>query len=208
MLYENAITPAALELLKQLSSCKELDEFGLGGGTSIALRIGHRISIDLDFFINKEFDTARLFDFITKKFPSAELLFEKNQTLLFIVNDIKTDFVLYPFPWLHPFEVTNGIKLVSIYDIIPMKLQAVSIRNAKKDYWDISALLQQFTLQEMLTIFKNKFPQIDTGFIVHSLTDFEKADTERDPDKLTNITWEDIKSELNNKVRQFTEESL
>lgn len=208
MLYENAVTPPALGLLKQLLSYKELDEFGLGGGTSIALWLGHRISVDLDLFTNKEFDTAWLFHFITKKFPSAELLFEKNQTLIFNIDDIKTDFVLYPFPWLHPFDVMEGIKLVSLADIIPMKLQAVSTRNAKKDYWDIAALLQQFSLQEMLKIFKNKFPQIDIGFIIHNLTDFEKADTELDPDKLTNITWEEIKSELINKVKQFTEESV
>lgn len=36
---------------------------------------------------------------------------------------------------------------------IPMKLQAVSNRNAKKDYWDIAALLKQYPLSEMLKIF-------------------------------------------------------
>lgn len=78
----------------------------------------------------------------------------------------------------------------------------------KKDYWDIAALLRQFSLHEMLKIFKEKFPQIDTGFIIHSLTDFEKADTELDPDTLTNITWLEIKSQLINEIRIFTEDSL
>lgn len=42
-------SPAALELLEKIYAIKELEQFGLGGGTSLALRMGHRISIDLDF---------------------------------------------------------------------------------------------------------------------------------------------------------------
>jgi predicted nucleotidyltransferase component of viral defense system len=170
--------------------------------------LGHRISVDLDFFTNEEYDTQSIFHLITKEFPSTELLFKKNQTILFSVNDIKVDFVLYPFPWLKPFEIFDGIRLLDLADIIPMKLQSVSNRNAKKDYWDIAALLDKFSLDEMLKIFKQKFPQIDTGFIIHSLTDFEKADSELDPDTLNNVTWPEIKSKLINEVRKYTESLL
>lgn len=208
MLQQNAIPPATLELLKEISAFKELESFGLGGGTSIALRLGHRLSVDLDFFTNTEFDTSGLFQVITKKFPSSELLFEKNQTMLFSINDVKVDFVLYPFPWLMPFNIIDGMQLLSLNDIIPMKLQAVSNRNAKKDYWDIAALLKQYTLDEMLNIFMMKFPQIDTGFIIHSLTDFEKADSELDPDTYHNITWGEIKFQLITEVRNYTKKSL
>ncbi len=55
-----------------------------------------------------------------------------------------------------------------------MKLQAASNSNAKKDYWDIAALLKEYSLDKMLKIFTAKFPQVDVGFIIHSLTDFEK----------------------------------
>jgi hypothetical protein len=94
MLQQNAVPPATLELLKRISAFKELESFGLGGGTSIALRLGHRLSVDLDFFTCTEFETSQLFQLITKEFSSAELLFEKNQTMLFTIDDVKTDFVL------------------------------------------------------------------------------------------------------------------
>jgi predicted nucleotidyltransferase component of viral defense system len=191
-------------LLKKISALNQLESFGLGGGTNIALRIGHRLSVDLDFFTNTEFNTSELFQLITKNFSSAELLFEKNQTILFSINDVKVDFVLYPFPWLMPFDIIDGMKLLSLNDIIPMKLQAASNRNAKKDYWDIAVLLNHYSLDEMLKIFKTKFPQIDTGFIIHSLTDFEKADTELDPDTFFSVSWEEIKSKLINEVRNYT----
>ncbi len=208
MLQQNAVPPATLELLKNISGLTPLNSFGLGGGTSIALRLGHRLSVDLDFFTNIEFETRSLFQLITKNFPSAELLFEKNQTMLFSINEVKVDFVLYPYPWLQHFDTIDGIKLLNTDDIIPMKLQAASNRNAKKDYWDIAALLDQYSLEEMLKLFKQKFPQIDTGFIIHSLTDFEKADTELDPDTLIKINWSEIKSRLTKEVIRYTQESI
>jgi hypothetical protein len=204
MLQQNAVPPATLELLRNISALTPLESFGLGGGTNLALRMGHRLSVDLDFFTNNPFDTSSLFQIITKKFSSAELLFEQNQTMLFSIDDVKVDFVLYPFPWLMPFDKTEVAMLLHMNDIIPMKLQAVSNRNAKKDYWDIAALSEQYSLDEMLRLFTTKFPQIDTGFIIHSLTDFEKADTELDPDTYTNITWDAIKFQLINEVKKYT----
>ncbi|HLG38289.1 MAG TPA: nucleotidyl transferase AbiEii/AbiGii toxin family protein [Chitinophagaceae bacterium] len=205
MLQQNAIPPAVLELLKKISAIKQLDDFGLGGGTNIALRFGHRLSVDLDFFTNTGFENSSVFNLITKSFPASELLFEKDQTMLFSINDIKVDFVLYPFPWAQPFDVIDNTRFLSIQDIIPMKLQAASNRNAKKDYWDIATLMDKYSLAEMLNIFKQKFPQIDTAFIIHSLTDFEKADTELNPDTFKNITWEEIKLKLIDAVRKYTE---
>ncbi len=205
MLQQNAVSSDALELLKIICTINELEAFGLGGGTRLALRMGHRISIDLDFFTNTNFSTSTVFQIIAKKFPPAELLFEQNQTMVFSINDIKVDFVLYPFPWLHAFEVTEGIRLLSIEDIIPMKLQAASNRNAKKDYWDIAALLKDYSLTTMLKIFASKFPQIDVGFIIHSLTDFEKADSELDPATIDNeTTWDEIKMQLTTAVKLYT----
>lgn len=204
MLQKHAVPSATLGLLKQISALERLSDFGLGGGTNIALRLGHRLSVDLDFFTTEAFDTSNVFQQITKKFPAAELLFEKNQTMMFSINDVKVDFVLYPFPWLEPFELEDGIRLISLYDLIPMKLQAASNRNAKKDYWDIAALMPQFELKEMLQIFKRKFPTIDTGYIIHSLTDFEQADTQIDPDVFTTMTWDQIKEKLSIAIKNYT----
>ena len=208
MLQQNAVAPATLELLKKICAINELESFGLGGGTNLALRIGHRLSIDLDFFTNTDFDTGLVFQIITKKFPSAELLFEQNQTMMFSINDVKVDFILYPFTWLQSFDIIEETRLVSIEDIIPMKLQAASNRNAKKDYWDIASLLKEYSFDEQLKIFTAKFPQVDIGFIIHSLTDFEKADTELNPDTLTGTTWNEIKKELITAVRKYTERLL
>ena len=55
----------------------------------------------------------------------------------------------------------------------------------------------------MLKIFQKKFPNIDTGHIIHSLTDFEKADADLDPIVISKITWAEIKERLIKKSKKL-----
>jgi hypothetical protein len=208
MLYKNAVEPTTLELLIHLCSQPSLNSFALGGGTSIALRKGHRLSAVLNFFTSTSFNNLVIYQTLTGQFPNAELLFEQNQTMMFMINGIKVDFILYPFEWLQPFDFIEGIRLISIPDIIPMKLQAIGNRFSKKDYWDVDRLLHEYPLEEMVKIFKAKFPPIDTGYIIHSLTAFESAETEEDPVCLVPKTWKEVKANLEQAVRDYTKKFL
>ena len=208
MLHKNAVEPFTLELLISLCRQEQLNSFALGGGTDIALQRGLRFSADLDFFTNLPYDTRSVYKLIISLFSNAELLFEQNQTMMFLVNEVKVDFVLYPFDWLKPFVQIEETRLISLNDIIPMKLQAISNRFSKKDFWDIDFLLSEFSLKEMIMIFKQKFPPVDTGYIIHSLTNFENAEKEPDPVCLITNTWAEVKSNLTNKVRDYTNSFL
>jgi predicted nucleotidyltransferase component of viral defense system len=204
MLYKKAIEPATLDLLEKFCRLPEFAAFALGGGTNIALQKGHRFSIDLDFFTNKAYNTPDIYKSIIGNFKEAELLFEQNQTMMFIINGVKVDFVLYPFEWLKPFVEIETCRLIHLEDIIPMKLQALSNRFSKKDFWDVEFLLREISLDKMLEIFKLKFPPIDTGYIIHSLTNFESADCEEDPVCLIPGTWKEVKNNLEQVVRDYT----
>lgn len=126
---------------------------------------------------------------------------------MFMIDDVKVDFVLYPFEWLYPFETKEGFRFIHLQDMIPMKLQAVSNRFAKKDFYDIEELLTDYSIKKMLAIFKRKFPDIDTGFIVQSLTHFEKADKEEDPILFpSSKSWEQVKTNLQNAVKAYTQD--
>lgn len=208
MLQINAVEPNTLELLETICTISSLNDFALGGGTNLALRLAHRLSIDLDFFTNSEFHNAVIFQAIIREFPMAELLFEQNQTMMFSINGIKVDFILYPFAWLQPFELNEKSRLISVEDLIPMKLQALSNRFSKKDFWDIAFLLNDYPLGKMIKFFKAKFPQVDTGFIIHSLTNFEEAEREPDPVCLLPKTWMEIKQQLNKTVIDYTNQFL
>ena len=204
MLYKNAVEPITLEVLEKICFLPQFAAFALGMDTNIALRKGHHLSVDLDFFTSKPFNTADIYKQITKIFKPAGLLFEQNQTMMFLIDDIKIDFVLYPFEWVRPFDEIDSCRLIHLDDMIPMKLQALSNRFSKKDFWDVEFLLREISLDKMLKIFKLKFPPIDTGYIVHSLTNFEDAETEEDPISLVGKKWEEIKKNLKEAVTDYT----
>ena len=208
MLPENAVEPFTLELLKKICAIDVLNDFGLGGGTNVALRLKHRLSVDLDFFTNSEFRNAQIFQIISNQFPKSELLFEQNQTMMFSINEIKVDFVLYPFKWNQKFDMIEGARLLSVTDIIPMKLQALSNRFSKKDFWDISFLLNDFPVAKLIEIFTTKFPQIDPGFIIHSLVAFEEAEKDPDPICVIPKTWKEIKLQLETAVVDYTNQLI
>ena len=97
MLHTSTVEPHTLALLKDLCSISELHQFSLGGGTGIALQKGHRKSIDLHFFTNIPFERSVVFNLINSRFSNRQLLFEQKQTMMFVINGVKTDFILYPF---------------------------------------------------------------------------------------------------------------
>ena len=131
MLYFSVVSPGALELLKSLQKVNELDDFYLVGGTALALKFGHRISIDLDFFTNNEFDTNNLLMVLSNQFTIAVLAQSKNSITLDI-KGVKVDFIRHNYPLLNQIELESGIKMASMADIGAMKINSVLNRGSKK----------------------------------------------------------------------------
>ena len=66
MLHTESIYPKTLKLLKEIMAESNLDFLSLVGGTSLALQIGHRISVDLDLFTSKYFDKDKVLKTLSK----------------------------------------------------------------------------------------------------------------------------------------------
>lgn len=197
MLHQNTVEPGTLGTLKRLMQLPELKQFALVGGTNLALRLGHRASVDLDIFTNEPFDLPEAWDAVRREFPSVIKLDERGQTLLANIDGVKIDLIKHAYPYLLPVEEIEGIRMLSIPDIIPMKLGALARRGSKKDFWDIACLLDHYSLPEMLEFFKRKYQNDDIGYVVMSLTYFEDAENQDDPVVFQKMTWDDVK----NKVR-------
>ncbi len=208
MLQTQTVTPATLGLLKQINGLQEIEHFCLVGGTNLALRYGHRISVDLDFFSRGKFNSNDLVSTITKNFRHFELVFQKNQTLIFDIEGVRVDFVQYPFDWLHNFEIIDGIRFADVEDIIPMKIQGIENRKSKKDFWDIACLFEYYSIAEMFQIMEKKFPFIDTGHLIHSFSNFEDAELQPDPLVLNDWTWELVKERIKAAVLVYTKSFL
>lgn len=202
MLQYSTVDPRTLELLKSLMSFPALYDFNLVGGTALSLQLGHRKSIDLDLFGSPQFDANELYINLSKLGFTALNFSSKNSLGLFI-DDIKVDIIRYDFPLINPVLLIDSIRLLSIQDIAAMKLSAIAKRGSKKDFWDLFFILKDFSIQQVLGFYEQKFGKESLFFVVKSLSFFEDADLEPDPIKLTDVTWSEIKLAIKSQLKDF-----
>ena len=206
MLQFSTIKPATLDLLKKLMSIPELNKFYLVGGTNLSLRYGHRLSIDLDLFSVDDFDKEEIISVLEKNFTNESFKRDANPVGIFaMINGIKVDLVRHHnFKQIQEAIIEDGIRMFNDKDIIAMKLFAILRRGQKKDFWDIVELSKKYSIEEMISFYKLKYP--DNMILISipsSLIYFEDAETTEDPISLKGQTWEQIKKELRFKVREF-----
>ncbi|OPX28418.1 MAG: hypothetical protein B1H09_07845 [Gemmatimonadaceae bacterium 4484_173] len=211
MLQYRSVHKETLELLKQLMAQKSLQDFFLVGGTALALQAGHRISLDIGMFTLKQFDSEELLTELQKQFVISNAATGKNSLSFDAAcstgsNDsfVKVDLIRYSYPLLNPVEQIDGIRMLSIEDIIPMKLSAISGRGAKKDFYDIFYLFHEYGVKEMLSLFKAKYPAVNEFQIIKSLTYFDDADLGQDPQTIEKVSWEEIKTVITREMRSYT----
>lgn len=183
-----------------------LKDFSLVGGTALSLRYGHRTSVDLDLFYHKKFDAEKIHAALKKAFGKS-LVFEDAHpkwAIFCYVDKIKIDIVYYSHPPIAPITETEGIRMYDSMDIAAMKIQAISGRGKKKDFWNLYELLHHFTLAQIIEWHTLKFPsQRLLISIPNALTYFDDADNSETPVSLKGQTWENVKEFIKKKVRDY-----
>ena len=121
-------------------------EFTLYGGTAVALQLGHRQSIDFDFFGTRVIDTDSLY----REVPflrGAKIIQQERNTLTCLVDrdgPVKVSF--FGLPHIRsiepPYVVSeNKLKVASLIDLAGMKAAVVQHRAEAKDYFDLDAIM-------------------------------------------------------------------
>ena len=206
MLQNCSIDPGTLDLLNSLMAFESLKNFSLVGGTNLALRFGHRLSVDIDLFSNQEFDNIELANLLKEKFQHLEFGNVLNKIGLFCyINSIKVDFVRHHyFNLIGDIEEIDGVRMFSLRDVAAMKIFAMLKRPRKKDHWDIAEILKYMSLEEMIDAYFQKYPdKIILISIPRALTYTEDVEDDIDPVSLNGTTWDDIKSFIAQKVEEF-----
>jgi predicted nucleotidyltransferase component of viral defense system len=158
----------------------------------------------LDIFAIEPYDSEDVAQPLRTLFSDEmDIVDKRKHTLLAYIRTVKVDIVLHPYPYLQPVEIIDGIRFASIPDIVAMKLNAITRRGAKKDYFDIAELLDHYSLETMLQFFTDKYAATDIGFVVRSLTYFEEADISKDPIMLKNVNWKQVKKKIQGAVQDF-----
>lgn len=195
MLHYKSVSAELLELLEFIMNQREFDEFNLVGGTSLALQMGHRISIDIDLFGASEIDED-LFLEVLKKLGTVQVIKKSKNILICSVNGIKVDFVNYQYRLLESPLIERNLRLVQKKDIAAMKVNAIAGRGSIKDFIDVYFLLNEFSINEMIGFYLQKYPDGSEFMVRKSLTYFDDADNEEAPILFHDISWSEIKKTI------------
>lgn len=151
------ILPETLHLLGQIQQDKVFDEFFLVGGTALALHIGHRLSVDLDFFSLSPFDNQQLEFHLGQQFGFSTDYVAAN-TLKGYIRNVKIDFLTHAYPLVNPLLREEGLCLASMEDIGAMKLNAIAHSgNRQKDFFDLYFLLEHCSMHTLLDAYQIKY---------------------------------------------------
>lgn len=194
---------AVLPLLKESTK----GGFYLAGGTGLALMLGHRDSVDFDFFLTGDFDSTALTQYLESLFSGHILSItqqDTNTVSCLIDETIQLSFLGYRYPLVRPLIESAFFPIASIEDIGCMKLSAITSRSVEKDYIDLYFILKHVSLTDLLALSAEKHPTLDTGLILKSLVYFD--DVQREPILFKeghHATFEEVKEFLRAEVSAY-----
>ena len=192
------------ELFDILSELDWITNFYLAGGTALALQIGHRQSIDFDFFTPDNFITSKIIHKLTD-IGELELFAESENTINGSLNNVRISFFKYKYPLLEKTYNIKNIRIANPLDIAVMKLEAISGRGSKKDFIDLYYILNIFLIEKLFEKYQQKYKQEITNnyHLMKSLIYFEDAEHLPMPVMIEEISWSKIKESLIQKIKNI-----
>ena len=196
--------------LETLSRSKILEDFYMAGGTGLALQLGHRRSVDLDFFSLRDIAPSYIATKVAS-FGHFAVDSMSSGTLHGLFNGIKISFFNYPYPLIKDLHNFSGISIADPVDIGCMKIDAISSRGSCKDFIDLYFICNEIiSLREMLEFFDQKYKGIEYNkvHILKSLVYFNEAEQEPTPLMLKRMVWDEVKEYFINQVKDISNEWL
>jgi hypothetical protein len=190
--HREAVTSSMVRTLETLERQGVLTGFYLAGGTALALHLGHRRSVDLDFFTPERFEDGALL----QRLDSFSLTARDRQTLHGEISGTKVSFLAYEYPVLFPQTSFLGVSVADPRDIACMKISAITSRGARRDFIDLYAATRLYGMPELLRLFHQKYARVNYSrlHVLKSLTYFEDAEKDPMPEMLAPIPWTEVKS--------------
>lgn len=167
----------------------------LGGGTAIALHLGHRQSVDLDWFTQSEFN-EKLWQMRWETKWNFNMQGRDWQTLVGEIAGVKTSLFFYKYPLIGDLTLYNGLQIASLKDLAAMKVDAVTSRGTKRDFIDLYFLTKEYGPDLMLDFYDQKYGNLEERelLIRKALVYFKEADGDEMPHMLALVDWEKVKS--------------
>lgn len=206
-MFQECVNPGLIPILDQLVDSDILNNhnFYLAGGTALAMQLGHRLSVDLDFFTEEDFALQSLIISLNECMGEITIRNMSKGTINAIINGEKVSFLTYPYKNLFPLLSFRECPIADYRDIAASKLVTISQRGLMRDFYDLDTIIQKgLPFAEIIALMQKKYPTINTiiPHIIRSIGYFEDANNEppplisRDEDfsLLTELEWSKIKA--------------
>ena len=167
-LHTETVTPAMLSIASRLRTTLDPSWY-VAGGTALALHIGHRASIDLDYFTNSAFDVEIMRVRLQNIFTDGKLSFdyEAKNTLWCTIDGVKVSFITRKNSCIESPQVFDQFVLASVPDITVMKLLAVCSREEYKDYFDLACISRETDIRSWIAWWNQVYGEQDvTSWLV------------------------------------------
>lgn len=194
-MFTQAVLEDTLRGIKELSKIEFLRRSYLAGGTALALQIGHRISVDLDFFTKIDFDEQEI-SIELRQLKELRIDRTAYKTVKGQIGETNFSLFYYPYEMVEVGVGFEGITLASKKDVAAMKIHALEDRGARRDFIDAFFLTKEFSVEQMLEFYDHKYKCLDDHLytIIKSLSYFAEADEDDYmPRMLVEVKWEEVK---------------
>ncbi len=193
-MFTKTLLPDTLRAVKLVSKISIVKKSYLAGGTALALHLGHRISVDLDFFTKEKFDEQVLSQNL-KKIPEFKEDGIAWRTVWGNIGKTKFSLFYYQYPLIKKTVNFEGVQVLDKEDIAAMKIHALEDRGTRRDFVDLFFLAKEFSLEQMLKFYDQKYGVLESHFyiILRSMDYFAEAEIDDMPKMLIPISWKEVK---------------
>ena len=196
-------TKNALDFLSAQEWLGETDWY-LAGGTALALQVGHRRSVDLDFFTkHSRFDNVDLLDRVSFG-GNLEIELNKDNTILAKLLGAKISIIAYPFFLPQQGFMNYGaVKILLSTDIAVMKIIAISQRGRKRDFFDLYWCAKNLEpLEDTIRKLPAQYPAVAHNYhhILKAMVYFEDAESDPEPEIFFKVSWQEVKLFFNKEI--------
>lgn len=144
-------------LIRELMELSFLEDFHLGGGTNLAIKYDHRLSVDIDLFSSDVVGIGKIFEIhseLSRLYPESKLVINNRESEQFSWitgilqkegHQVKLD-VIQNLGLLQNVQIVDGIRLIGDMDIAPLKLESMANRGSRKDLYDLILLSDRYGL--------------------------------------------------------------
>lgn len=194
-----SLTSETHQAYRKIAGLGFINNFYLAGGTGLALHLGHRFSIDLDFFSpHSDAVGADQRAILREMFedPTLSITFDKDATFVATWRDVGLSFFrLHLYPLVQPTLLVDGVQVASLEEIGAMKLAAIIDRGTRKDLVDLYFILQRVPIEHLFQVAAVKYARVRTFAIsaVRALAYFEDAEALPMPRMIDHTPWPDMK---------------